>query len=71
VKLAYVEVKSICIGHDRLKNGSELTGRTPEPCEDRRALTVRSTRQHRTTDYATVVIRLPEISNDLEVVRLL
>ncbi len=25
----------------------------------------------RTLDYATVVLRLPEISNDLEVVRLL
>ena len=32
---------------------------------------VPSTGPHRTTDYATVVIRLPEISNDLEVVRLL
>ena len=27
--------------------------------------------QRRTTDYATVLPRLPEISNDLEVVRLL
>ncbi len=32
---------------------------------------VPSTRPLRATDYATVVIRLPEISNDLEVVRLL
>ena len=29
-----------------------------------------STRPRRATDYATVVIRFPEISNDLEVVRL-
>jgi len=28
-------------------------------------------RLHRTTDYATVVLPLPGISNDLEVVRLL
>src|ERR1700745_4416001 len=32
---------------------------------------VPSTRPLRATDYATVVIWLPEISNDLEVVRLL
>ena len=32
---------------------------------------VPSTKPLRATDYATVVIRLPEISNDLEVVRLL
>lgn len=31
----------------------------------------RSSRQHRTTDYATVLLPLPGISNDLEVVRLL
>ena len=35
------------------------------------ALILASSWPHRTTDYATVLLRLPEISNDLEVVRLL
>ena len=39
--------------------------------EDRRHRSCLQTGPRRTTDYATVLLRLPEISNDLEVVRLL
>ena len=51
--------------------GSEFLAKTSRYADSRGASIRHSFRLHRTTDYATVVLPLPGISNDLEVVRLL
>ena len=49
----------------------EFLADTCDKRDSRSAWLRRSYRLHRTTDYATVLLPLPGLSNDLEVVRLL
>ena len=50
---------------------SRIRGRNSRYARCHSAWIRRLSRLHRTTDYATVLLPLPGISNDLEVVRLL